>query len=132
MPTIKNAELIVSTERPADLANVFVNCDVEFTEVEVNAMDLLGLRYTLSCRVMNDYLIDDDQMLTFHPRQYPRNDEMARRYEHAVFEMQVTMDSLHERIFGKDMLAAQLTLRNEETGSEQTARTEEIAVDLAA
>ena len=132
MPTIKNAELIISTDRPADRANVVVSCDVEFTEVEVNAMDLLGLKYSLTCQVINDYLMDDDQMLTFHPRQYPRNDEMARRHEHAVFEIQVSMDSLHERIFGKDKLAAQLTLRNEETGSEQTARTEEIAVDLAA
>jgi hypothetical protein len=95
-------------------------------------MDLLGLKYSLTCQVINDYLMDDDQMLTFHPRQYPRNNEMARRHEHAVFEIQVPMDSLHQRIFGKDKLVAQLTLRNEETGSEQTARTEEIAVDLAA
>src|SRR4051812_21735913 len=120
MPTIENAELIISTERPGDRANVIVSCDVEFTEVEVNAMDLLGLKYTLTCQVINDYLIYDDQILTFHPRQYPRKDEMARHPEPVMFEIQVTMDSLHERIFGKDKLAAQLTLRNDETGSEQT------------
>jgi hypothetical protein len=35
MPTIKNAELVIGTDRPADRANVVVTCD----DVEVNAID---------------------------------------------------------------------------------------------
>ncbi|HET6317033.1 MAG TPA: hypothetical protein VFG86_11280 [Chloroflexota bacterium] len=132
MPTIKNAELIISTDRPSDRASVVVSCDVEFTEVEVNAMDVLGLRYTLSCRVLNQYLLDEDPVVTYGARHYPRQDEMARRYEHAVFEANVDMDSMHERLFGKDKLVAELTLRNDETRAENVARTNETAVDLAA
>ena len=42
------------------------------------------------------------------------------------------MDSLHERLIGKDKLVAQIKLKNEESGEELTQKTEEIAVDLAA
>jgi hypothetical protein len=132
MPTISNAELAITTDRPENRATVVVTADLEFTEVEVNAMDMLGLRYTLDCQVLNKYLIDDDPMLTFHAHSYPREDGRAHRYEHAYFETSVPMDSLHERILGKDNLAAELKLKNEETGSVDTARTESIAVDLAA
>jgi hypothetical protein len=132
MPSINNAELIISTDRPSDRASVVVSCDVEFTEVEVNAMDVLGLRYTLTCRVLNQYLLDEDPVVTYGARHYPRRDEMARRYEHAVFEAHVDMVSMHERLFGKDKLVAELTLRNDETGAENVARTNETVVDLAA
>ena len=45
--SINNAELAITTDRPQDRATLVVSCDVNFTEVEVNAMDILGLRYTL-------------------------------------------------------------------------------------
>jgi hypothetical protein len=53
MATITSSELTVTTNRPDDRASVVVSCDVEFTEVEVNAMNMLGLRYTLTCQVLN-------------------------------------------------------------------------------
>ena len=132
MPTIKNTELSVSTDRPENRATVVVSADLEFTEVEVNAMDILGLHYTLTSQVLNKYLIDDDPMLTFHSRSYPRAETGARRYEHAYFELSVPMDSLHERILGKDNLVAELRLKNDETGDEVVARSEAVAVDLVA
>ena len=132
MPTIKNPQLSITTDRPQNTATVEVNADIEFTEVEVNAMDLLGLRYTVSCQVLNKYLIDDDPMLTFRPHSYPHEHIGARRYEHAFFATFVPMDTLHERLLGKDNLVAELRLKNDETGEEYVARTEEIAVDLAA
>jgi len=49
-----------------------------------------------------------------------------------LFETTVDMDSLHERVLGKDNLVAELRLKNQETGTEDVARTDEIAVDLAA
>jgi hypothetical protein len=42
-----------------------VSCDIEFIDVEVNAMDILGLRYVLQCQVLNKYLLGDDPVLTF-------------------------------------------------------------------
>ena len=132
MPTIKNPQLSITTDRPQNTATVEVSADIEFTEVEVNAMDLLGLRYTLDCQVLNKYLIDDDAVLTFRPHSYPREQLGARRYEHAFFETSVPMDTLHERLLGKDNLVAELRLKNDETHDEYVVRTDEIAVDLAA
>ena len=132
MPTINHAELSITTDRPQNTATVVVSADIGFTEVEVNAMDLLGLRYTLNCQVLNKYLIDDDPMLTFRPHSYPHEHLGARRYEHAFFETSVPMDTLHERLLGKDNLVAELRLKNDETNEEYVARTDEIAVDLVA
>ena len=132
MPTIKNARLSITTDRPQNTAAVVVNADIEFTEVEVNAMDVLGLRYTLNCELINKYLMEDDPRLTFQSHSYPREQVGARRYEHAFFETSVPMDTLHERIFGKDNLVAELRLKNDETGTEDVARTDAVAVDLAA
>jgi hypothetical protein len=132
MPSIKNAELSITTDRPQNRATVVVSADIEFTDVEVNAMEVLGLRYSLDCRVLNKHLIDDDPMLTFHAHSYPRERYGARHYERAVFETNVDMDSLHEQLLGKDNLVAELRLKNQETGTEDVARTDAIAVDLAA
>ena len=132
MPSIENVELTVGTDRPRDHASVVVRCDIEFTEVEVNAMNKLGLRYTLSCRVLNEYLLDEDPVVTYRDRHYPPEGAAARHHEHAAFYTDASMYSLHERLLGKDKLVAELTLRNDETGSQNVARTNEIAVDLAA
>ncbi len=53
MATISNPTLTVNTNRPSDQASVVVSCDIQFTEVEVNAMNMLGLQYTLHCQVLN-------------------------------------------------------------------------------
>jgi hypothetical protein len=132
MPTINNPELTVTTNRPTDRAMVIVSCDVEFTEVEFNAMNLLGLEYTLRCKVLNKDLLDEDPVVTYSAHRFPIVRGEARRYEHVVFDTHQYMDSLHERLIGKDKLVAQLTLTNEETHAEVTARTEVIEVDLAA
>ena len=131
MPTITNAQLTVTTDRPQDRATVVVSCDVQFTEVEVNAMDLLGLRYTLHCQVLNKDLLDEDPVLSYHHREFPRVPGEARRYEHVVFDTNAPMYTMNERLFGKDKLVAQLKLKNEETHEEVVQRTEQVAVDLA-
>ena len=131
MPTIKNAALSITTDRPRDVATVVVSCDIEFTEVEVNAMDILGLRYLLQCQVLNKYLLNDDPVLTFPYHSFPRSTEV-QRYEHVVFDSEVPMYSLNEHTFGKDKLVGELRLTNVETGAEEVQRTDEVAVDLAA
>jgi hypothetical protein len=131
MPTVKNAELSITTDRPRDQATVIVTCDIEFTEVEVNAMNILGLRYLLQAQVLNKYLLDADPVLTYPHHSFPRSNG-ARRHEHPVFASDVPLYTLNERVFGKDKLVAELTLTNVESGTEQVLRTEEIAIDLAA
>ncbi len=57
MATISNPTLTVNTNRPSDQASVVVSCDIQFTEVEVNAMNMLGLQYTLHCQVLNTAIV---------------------------------------------------------------------------
>jgi hypothetical protein len=132
MASIKNPTLTVTTDRPDDHATVIVSCDIEFTEVEVNAMNLLGLQYTLSCQVLNKEMLDEDPVLTYGPHTFPVLRGDARAYEHVVFDTYQWMDSLHDRLIGKDKLVAKLTLTNDETKAEVSARSETISVDLAA
>jgi pyruvate-formate lyase-activating enzyme len=132
MATITNSEMTITTNRPEDRATVIVNCDVEFTEVEVNAMNLLGLQYTLECRVLNKELLDEEPVVTYIHQVFPRVAGMARRYERVTFDTYQPMYLLHDRLIGKDKLMAELKLKNEETGGEVVERTEVVAVDLAA
>ena len=132
MATISNAALTVTTHRPQDEASVLVTCDIGFSEVEVNAMNLLSLQYTLQCRILNKDLLDEDPVVSYQDIRFPRGDGQAHRYERAVFEQFVPTDNLHERLIGKDKLVAELILRNDESGAEVTQRTEVIDVDLAA
>jgi hypothetical protein len=132
MPTLSNASLSVNTNRPLDQATVRVGCDIEFTEVEVNAMNILNLRYTLRCKILNKELLDEDNVASFHHLSYPRTEGAARRFERAVFEKTERMEFLHDRLIGKDKLVAELRLKNEETAAEDVLRTDTIAIELAA
>jgi len=132
MATINNPELTVTTNRPDDYANVLVSCDIEFTEVEVNAMNMLGLQYTLTCQVLNKELLDEDPVITYRQITLPREQGAASRYEHVVFDTHEAMESLHDRLIGKDKLVAKITLSNQETHADVSVRTETLAVDLAA
>src|SRR5262249_32370451 len=44
-----------------DRATVIVSCDIELADVEVNAMNLLGLQYTFSCQVLNKEMLNADR-----------------------------------------------------------------------
>jgi hypothetical protein len=131
MATIENPELTVTTNRPDDRANVLVSCDVEFTDVEVNAMNMLGLEYTLNCQVLNKELLDEDPVITYRQLILPRVRGAASRVEHVAFDTFEAMEDLHDRLIGKDNLVAKITLTNQETHQDVSVRTETIAVDLA-
>jgi hypothetical protein len=132
MPKLSNAMLSVNTDKSHDRATVRVTCDIEFSEVEVNAMNILGLRYALHCTIMNKELLDEDAVTKFHHVKFPRVAGAAYRYEHAEFETTEPMEMLHDRLLGKDQLLAELKLKNEETGTEDVLRTDTIGVDLVA
>jgi hypothetical protein len=135
MPRIDDVELTIIPDRPQNRARVAVSCNVEFTEFEVNTMNMLGLRYTLDCRILEDdifMLPEPDPVVTFHALDYPRLPGGVERHERATFETLVPMSDLHEHDFGTDKLVAELKLQNEETGEWVVGRSQVVAIDLAA
>ena len=131
MPAITNVVLTISTDTALDRARVVVNCDVELTQVEVNAMNILGLQYELSCRVLDRDALDDYPVVTFHTQVFPTVPGAALANEHALFDTVAVMTDLHEHVFGEDQLVAELTLTNTETGTQNVRRGDVIAVNLA-
>jgi hypothetical protein len=109
-----------------------VSCDLEFTEFEVNAMNMLGLRYTLRCRVVNKDLWYETTSLILEDVEFPRVPGAATASEEVVFEVVAPFEELREHMFTRDELLAELTLVNNETGAEKVARSETQTVDLAA
>ena len=131
MPAITNVVLTISTDTALDRARVVVNCDVELTQVEVNAMNILGLQYELSCRVLDKDALDNYPVVTFHNQVFPTVPAAGVTNEHALFDTVAVMTDLHEHVFGEDQLVAELTLTNTETGTQNVRRGDVIAVNLA-
>ena len=135
MPRIDDVELTIIPDRIQNRANVAVTCGVEFSEFEVNAMNMLGLRYKLDCRVLEEdiYMLPkQDPVVTFHHQDFPRPNDGVERSEQAKFEAVVALSDLREHDFGKDKLLAELKLQNEETGEWVVGRSQIVAIDLAA
>src|SRR5215467_12980240 len=114
MAAVNNPALTVTTNRTLGRAAVIVTCDVDFTDFEVNEMNMLGLAYSLTCEVMNKELIDEDLVITYPVRRFPVVPGDADRHVHVVFDTHEWMDTLHERLIGKDKLVGKITLTNEE------------------
>jgi hypothetical protein len=132
MASIKGLQLTVTTDRPHDKATITVTCDVEFTEVEVKTMNMLGLRYSLECHLLDMDMLYPDQVVKFDAQELPRASSGVNTQAHAVFETVALMSELHWYIFGKDSLAAELTLTDQETGARDVKRSEVLRVNLAA
>ena len=135
MATINDVELTIIPDRPRSHASVAVSCKVEFTDFEVNAMQVLGLQYRLDCRVLeNDIFMlpRQDPVVTFHGQSFPRPGSGVEQHEQANFATDVEMGVLHEHDFGKDKLVAEVKLQNEETGEWVVARSQVVAIDLVA
>jgi len=132
MASITNPQLTISTDRAEKTATVMVQCELEFTPFEVNAMTRLGLRYSLRCELLNMEMLYPASVAAFVWQEFPRSSGETRAREHVMFETVSPTRNLHLYIFGKDSLAAQLTLTNEETGAGELARTPVVMVDLAA
>ncbi len=135
MPRIDHVELTIIPDRIQNRAKVAVSCGVEFSEFEVNAMNMLGLRYKLDCRILeeNIYMLPKPEpVVTFHHQDFPRPMGGVERYEQAKFEAVVAMSDLREHDFGKDKLVAELKLQDEETGEWVVGRSQVVAIDLAA
>lgn len=95
-------------------------------------MNRLGLRYLLACELVNRYFFYDRSIVTFLRQEFPRTATPAVQQENAVFETVAPLRDLHLFVSGDDTFVGHLTLTNQETGMEVTARTQAVAVNLAA
>ncbi len=132
MARITNAQLAIATDRAHDSATITVSCDLEFTDFEVNAMHLLGLRYTLKCELLDMDMLYVRGAVPFPVVDFPRDGRAALVHEHVELHTEAAMHVLHRFVFGKDPLVAELTLRDEETGEATIRRSDVLHVDLAA
>ena len=130
MAALHNIQLAVNTDRFDNLTALVASCDVDFTEFEVNAMTLLGLRYTVACQVLNRDLQYEDPVIRFSDKELPPVATAATRTERVEFRSDAVMSDLHEHLFTKDQLLAEFTLTNMETGETETGRSNVVAVDL--
>lgn len=95
-------------------------------------MNRLGLRHLLACDLVNRYFFYDRSVVTFLRQEFPRTATPAMQQEDAVFETVAPLRDLHLFLSGDDTFVAELTLTNQETGVEVRARTQAVAVNLAA
>src|SRR5262245_30066608 len=121
MASITNPRLAIATDRAHDEATVTVVCDVQFTDFEVNAMNQLGLRYALRCRVFNKNPWYETTSLMLEDVELPRVPGAAIGLEEVAFEAVAPLDALREHMVTRDELFAELTLVNNETDAEQLA-----------
>jgi hypothetical protein len=132
MATIVNPRLAVSTDQLHDRASISVSCDVDFTDVELNAIQLLGLRYHVQCELVDKDLWIVKPVAVFDDWTLPRTTELTvSKHEHVVFNTDRPMTDLHTHFLVNNQLQAVVKLRNDETGKEVVARTDFVAVDLA-
>ena len=131
MATIVNPRLAVSADRLHDRASISVTCDVDFTNVELNAIQLLGLSYHVQCELVDKDLWTVKPVAIFDDWTLPRTTELTvSKHEHVVFNTDRPMTDLHTHFLSNDQLQAEVKLRNDETGEEVVARTDFVAVDL--
>jgi hypothetical protein len=128
---VSTPKLTIATDRPIEKAALTVECDVDFTQFEVNEMNILGLQYEVQCRVVDRDMLDDEPVKEFDPISLPRIAGNAAAHDHIVFTTLDSMDELHgPRLVGKDRLIAEVTLRNQETSEATTAKSDLVPVDL--
>jgi hypothetical protein len=134
MASINNTRLVVSTEPLNNRATLTVTCDVEFTDVEVNAMNLLGLQYTLQCQIFDKDLLERKPVAILDELTFPALlESKVSKYEHVVLSTDRPMSDLHKHFLSNDNLQAEVRLRNQETAQVEAAgRSDYQSVDLTA
>jgi hypothetical protein len=132
MAAIIDPQLSIQVDKAAAVANVKVTCGLEFTDFEVRSMNLLGIRYTLECHLLNMEMLYPETVINFVPQQFPRVRDGASAYEQPAFEALAPTKELHLYIFGKDSVLAELRLTNDDMGTVSVKRTPVMLVDLAA
>jgi hypothetical protein len=133
MATINNVSFAIDAEHLHDRASISVSCDIVFTDVEVNAINMLGLRYHVQCLILNKDLWEREPVAILDEWTLPRlTERTVSPREHVEFNTDRPMSDLHTHFLSKDKLQAEVRLVNEETGDSVVSRTDFVAVDLTA
>ena len=128
MAKIHNPQLTITTDPNQNAATVVATCDVDLTDFERNAMELLGLRYTVECVVLNRDLQYEQAVLGYDAQSLSAGLPVA----HIAFEAVTPMSDLHQHVFTRDELVAEFTLTNGESGSQEVVRSDVVKADLVA
>jgi hypothetical protein len=133
MASINNVWFAIDADRLHDRASISVTCDIEFTDVEVNAINMLGLRYRVQCMIVRKDLWQREPVAILDECILPRlTERTVSSREHVEFNSDRPMSDLHTHFLSKDKLQAEVQLVNEETGDSVVSRTDYVAVDLTA
>jgi hypothetical protein len=132
MASINNIQLTINADRARAVATILVGCDLVFTQFEVNAMNDIGLQYSLECHLLDMNVLYSETVARFDRQVLPLVNGAATTIEHMSFATTAAMSSLHQYVFGKDTLMAQLVLTNLESGAQVIEHSPVVAVDLAA
>jgi hypothetical protein len=113
MPSITNRVLTIERREGGKNYNVRVECDIQFTDIELCQMKVCGEEtklYKLKCSVLGDDPVFDDFLFSYSDvKYYPEGNPIPK--EHAIFETSASGGLLNED-WGTDDLFARLTLQN--------------------
>ena len=84
-------QLKITTDPAQDRATVTVRCDAEFMEFEVNAMNLLEVRYSLHCELLDVDIFYEPAAVLFQGLEFPRAGRRETMHEHAEFVTEAAM-----------------------------------------
>jgi hypothetical protein len=129
-----NSRLTIDTDRLHDRVTIVVHSDVNFNDSEVEAINLLGLHYTLSCQIVSVDRWDKRLVAILDDLNFPTDAELTvSNREHALLSSDRPMADLHTPFMANDNLQAQLSLRNDTTGETVSeSLTPLVTVNLAA
>jgi len=126
MASIEHPQLSVTTDPMSDQASIIASCDVQLTEFELQAMRLLGVRYTVDCRIVNQDLWYEDTVLRYEQGEVAPGGTSVSM----VFESASAMSALHDHLFTPDKLLAEFTLTDQETQDSEVKRSPVLSVAL--
>ncbi len=133
MASINNLSFAIDADHLHDRVSISVSCDKAFTDVEVNAINMLGLRYRLQCLIFSKDLWEREPVAILDDWTFPSPMERTvSSREHVEFNPDRPMSDLHTHFLSKDKLQAEVQLVNEETGDAVVSRNDYVAVDLTA
>jgi hypothetical protein len=131
LASINNVSFAIVADHLRDRASVSVSCDIDFTDVEVNAINMLGLRYRVSCLIFNMDMWKREPVAILDDWTVPSSMERTvSSREHVEFTTDRPTSDLHTHFLSKDKLQAEVQLVNEETGDSVVSRTDFVAVEL--
>jgi hypothetical protein len=123
MASINNVSFAIDADHLHDRASISVSCDIEFTDVEVNAINMLGLRYRVQCLIFNKDLWEREPVAILDEWTLARlMGRTVSKREHVAFNTYRQMTDLHTHFLSKDKLQAEVQLVNEETGDSVASR----------